>query len=117
MNVTILLLFHVHMFFTNIDNFMRSESGYVKILLDLFQIDYAGDIDKLTVWKAKSMIKTVVPGDLKIYQMFRFYHKFCITNPAVCSDLSFKQATVWEPTFAGKAEIRKYGFKFRILPC
>jgi hypothetical protein len=24
---------------------------------------------------------------------------------------------VWEPTFAGKTEIRKYGFKFRILPC
>jgi hypothetical protein len=24
---------------------------------------------------------------------------------------------MWEPTFAGKAEIRKYGFKFRILPC
>jgi len=64
----------------------------VKILLNLFQIDYAGDIDKLTVWKAKSMLKTVVLGDLGIHQMFQFYHEFRITDPAVWSDLSFKQA-------------------------
>ena len=65
----------------------------MKILLDLFQIDYAADIDKLTVWKAKSMLKTVVPGDLGTHQMFRFYHEFHITDHAAWSDLSFKQAS------------------------
>jgi hypothetical protein len=65
----------------------------VKILLDLFQIDYAGDIDKLTVWKAKSMLRMVIQGDLGTHQMFRFYHEFCITDLAAWSDLSFKQAT------------------------
>jgi hypothetical protein len=39
------------------------------------------------------MLKTVVPGDLGTHQMFRFYHEFCITDPATWSDLSFKQAT------------------------
>ena len=65
----------------------------MKILLDFFQIDYAGDIDKLTVWKAKSMLKTVVPGYLGIYQIFRFYHEFRITDHAAWYDLSFKQTT------------------------
>ena len=76
MNAKILLLFHVHMFFTNMTTSCASESDHVKILLDLFRIDYASDIDKLTVWKAKSMLKTVVSGDLGIHQMFHiWYHR------------------------------------------
>jgi hypothetical protein len=31
--------------------------------------------------------------------------------------LDAEPSQLGEPTFAGKAEIRKYGFKFRILPC
>ena len=65
----------------------------MKILLDLFQIYYADDIDKLTVWKVKSMLKSVLPRDLGTHQMFRFYHEFGITDPAIWSDLSFKKTT------------------------
>ena len=72
---------------------LHSLLNHVKILLDLFQIDYAGDKDKLIVWKAKLMLKTIVLEDLGTHQMFRFYHEFRITDPAAWSDLSFKQAT------------------------
>jgi hypothetical protein len=92
MNAPIVLLFDVHIFFETYITSCTYESGHVKILLDLFQIDYADDVDQLTVWKAKAMLKTVVPGDLGTYQMFRFFHEFHITDPAAWSDLSFKQA-------------------------
>jgi hypothetical protein len=105
MNATIFLLFPVHIFLQTCTTSCASKSGHVKILLGLFQIDYAGDIDKLIVWKAKSMLKTVVPGDLGTHQMFRFYHEFCITDPTVWSDLSFKQATALLEALTSEREV------------
>ena len=41
----------------------------------------------------------------------RFIHRELVVKNALPSS-----CLLWEPTFSGKTEIRKYGFKFRILP-
>ena len=64
-------------------------SGYLKVLLDMFHISYAVIEATFLAWRAKTLLKTVVPGDLPPHQMFRFYHEFSKTDTTTWSDLSY----------------------------
>ena len=66
-----------------------SSSSYLKMFLDVFHIPYAGIEATLSVWRAKTLLKTIVPGDLPLHQMFHFYHEFSITDTITWSDLSY----------------------------
>jgi hypothetical protein len=59
------------------------------VLLDVFHIEYANIEATLSAWRAKTLLKAVIPIELAPHQMFRFYHEFGITNTATWSDLSY----------------------------
>lgn len=59
---------------------MRLLAGYLKMLLDLFQVQYETFEAILPAWKAKRLLKTVVCGDLAPHQMFYFNNEFEITD-------------------------------------
>jgi hypothetical protein len=58
------------------------------VLLDVFYIEYTNIEATLPTWRAKTLLKAVVLGDLVPHQMFRFYHKFGIIDTATWSDVS-----------------------------
>jgi hypothetical protein len=64
----------------------------LKVLLDVFYIEYTNIEATLPTWRAKTLLKAVVLGDLVLHQMFRFYHKFGITDTATWSDVSYDRA-------------------------
>ena len=64
----------------------------MKILLRAFNVDIEDENDKLPAWKAKSMLKQNVIGDLAPFQMFQFYFDFGIKDTSVRGDLSFEDA-------------------------
>ena len=66
----------------------------MKLLLDVFHIQYTDIEATLPAWKAKTMLKNVVSGDLAPHQMFRFYHEFGITDTTSWSDLSYDRAEI-----------------------
>ena len=65
-------------------------SGYLKVLLDVFHIQYANIEATLPAWRAKTTFKSVVPGDLAPHQMFRFYHEFVVMNMVSYTKLMVK---------------------------
>ena len=69
-----------------------SSSCYLKVLLDVFHIQYANIEAMFPTWRAKTLLKTVVPGDLAPHQIFRFYHEFGITDTTTWSDLPYNHA-------------------------
>ena len=69
-----------------------SSSCYLKVLLDVFHIQYANIKATLLAWRAKTLLKTAVLGDLVPHQMFQFYHEFFITDTTTWSDLSYERA-------------------------
>jgi hypothetical protein len=62
------------------------------VLLNVFHIEYANIETTLPTWRAKTLLKVVVPIELAPHQMFRFYHEFGITDTATWSDLSYDPA-------------------------
>ena len=66
----------------------------MKILLDVFHIQYIDIEATLPAWKAKTMLKNVVSWDLAPHQMFRFYHEFGITETTSWLDLSYDRAEI-----------------------
>ena len=69
-------------------------SGYIKLLLDVFHIPYTDIEATLPAWRAKTMLKNAISGDLAPHQMFRFYHEFGITDTTSWSDLSYDRAEI-----------------------
>jgi hypothetical protein len=59
------------------------------MLVDVFQVQYANIEVTRPAWIAKTLLKTIVYGDLTPHQMFRLYHEFGITNITTWSDLSY----------------------------
>jgi hypothetical protein len=55
-------------------------TGYLKVFLDVFQVQYETIEATLPTWRAKRLLKIVVSGDLAPHQMFRFYNEFGITD-------------------------------------
>ena len=53
----------------------------------MFHIQYANIEATLPTWRAKTLLKTVVPRDLGA-----LYHEFGITDITTLSDLSYDQA-------------------------
>ena len=66
----------------------------LKILLDVFHIQYIDIEATILAWKAKTKLKNVVSGDLAPHQMFRFFHEFGITETTSWSDLSYDRAEI-----------------------
>jgi hypothetical protein len=64
------------------------------VFLDVFHIEYVNIESTFSAWRAKNLLKAVVPRDLAPYQMFRFYHEFGITETATWSDLSYDRAEI-----------------------
>jgi hypothetical protein len=62
------------------------------VLLDVFHIEYANIEVTFLAWRAKTLFKAVVPGDLASHQMFRFDHEFGITDTATWSDIAYNRA-------------------------
>jgi hypothetical protein len=77
----------------------------MKILLRAFNIDIEDVEDTLPVWKAKSMLKQNVTGDLAPFQMFRFYQDFGIKDISVWGDLSFEDTEQLLKTMANKEDM------------
>ena len=62
---------------------------YLKIFLDVFQIQFGTIEATLPVWRAKRLLNTVVSSDLAPHHMFHFYNEFEITDTTTWSDLSY----------------------------
>ena len=62
--------------------------------MDIFHILYTDIKTTLPAWRAKTMLKNVVYGDLAPQQMFRFYHEFGITDTTSWFDLSYDRAEI-----------------------
>ena len=78
------------MFYFNLLNFISYIiiiAGYIKILLRAFNIDIEDVENTLPAWKAKSLLKQNVTGDLASYQIFRFYQDFGIKD--TLSDVTY----------------------------
>ena len=69
-----------------------SSSSYLKVLMDVFHIQYTNIEATLHAWRPKTLFKTVVPWGLTPHQMFRFYHEFGIIDTTTWSDLSYDRA-------------------------
>jgi hypothetical protein len=61
----------------------------MKVMLEVFRLEYVDIEDNLTKWKAKQMSKEVVIGDLAPFQMYKFYLDFEIVDMSTWSNLSF----------------------------
>ena len=62
--------------------------------MDVFHIPYTDIEATLPAWKAKTMLKSVVSGDLAPHQMFKFYNEFGLTDTSSWSDLSYDRAEI-----------------------
>ena len=83
------------MFYFNLLNFISYViviAGYMKILLRAFNINIEDVENMLPTWKAKSLLKQNVTGDLAPYQMFWFYQDFGIKDTFEWGDLSYEEA-------------------------
>ena len=54
--------------------------GYMKILMDVLEIDYVEMEDTLYGWKAKSMIKSKVSTSIALYEIFAFFSEYDLIN-------------------------------------
>ena len=71
---------------------MHFLASYLKVLLDVFQVQYGTIEATQPAWRSKILLKTVVFGDLAPHQIFRFYNEFGITDTTIWSDLSYDRA-------------------------
>ena len=71
---------------------MRLLAGYLKVFLDVFQVQYRTIEATLSAWRAKRLLNTIVFGDLAPHQMFRFYNEFGITTTTTWSDMLYDRA-------------------------
>ena len=69
-----------------------SSSSYLNVLQDVFYVQYANIEVMLSVWRVKTLLKTVVFRNLVPHQMFHLYHEFGITDTTTWSGLSYNHA-------------------------
>jgi hypothetical protein len=65
----------------------------MKVMLEVFELEYVDIENNLTNWKAKKMLKKVVTRDLTPFQMYKFYLDFKIVDMGIWSNLSFEEAS------------------------
>ena len=97
------------MFYFNLLNFISYViviAGYMKILLRAFNIDIEDVENTLPAWKAKSLLKQNVTGDLTPYQIFRFYQDFRIKDTSEWGDLSYEEAEQLLKKMENKEDMR-----------
>ncbi len=58
----------------------------MKVMLEVFGLEYMDIEDNLANWKAKKMLKEVVTRDLAPFQMYKFYSDFEIMDTNMWSD-------------------------------
>ncbi len=59
--------------------------GYMKVMLEDFELEYVDIKNNFTDWRAKKMLKEVITGDLGPFQMYKFYSlKCCNIDYPVC---------------------------------
>lgn len=76
----------------------------MKVLLRAFNVEYEAIEDVLPQWKAKSMLKSQVAGDIAPHQMFKFYNDFDVKDTSQWGDLSYEEADVIQKTMATKQD-------------
>ncbi len=61
----------------------------IKIIVDVFILEYKEIEDNLTNWKWKKMLKEMVTKDIMPFQMHKFYSNFDIFTINIWLDFSF----------------------------
>jgi hypothetical protein len=61
----------------------------IKIMLDVFKLEYKEIEDNLTNWKWKKMLKEMVTKDIMPFQMHKLYSNFGIFAINMWLNLSF----------------------------
>ena len=74
---------------------------YMKILMDILEIDYVEMEDTFAAWKAKAMIKFKMPNSIAPFQMFNFFSRYGLTNSSARTDLDCEQAQQMLKTICG----------------
>ena len=80
-----------------------------------FNINIKDVEDTLLAWKAKSMLKKNVMGDLTPFQKFPFYNNSGVKDTALWGDLSFEEAEELLKTMATNEDTSLYPCFLQIL--
>jgi hypothetical protein len=64
----------------------------MKVMSEVFKLEYVDIENNLINWKAKKMLKKVVIRDFAPFQMYKFYSDFEIVDMSMWSNL-FEQAS------------------------
>jgi hypothetical protein len=65
----------------------------MKVMLEVFGLNYVDIEDNLTNWKAKKMLKEVLIRDLPTFEMYKFSSDFKIVDTIMWLNLSFEEAS------------------------
>ncbi len=66
---------------------------YMKVMLEVFGLEYVDIEENLNNWKAKKMLKKIATRDFTPFQMYKLYSNFEIMDTNMWLDLLFEQAS------------------------